>query len=64
MRDTDGRPFADGLALEQHVHDESFDAERRIVERKGAGAGRDQSDARRDLRHESADEQEEQQPED
>jgi hypothetical protein len=60
VRHAHHRPFADGLALKQHVQDEALDAEPGLVERKRAGTGGNEAETGRHLRRESANEQQEQ----
>ena len=64
VREAGGRPLGDGLALQHDVDEEPLNPEPEAIEREGIRGGRDQADARRDLRGEDADEDDDEQPED
>jgi hypothetical protein len=64
VRQAGDGPLDDGLSLAHDVDEEALRAKTEVVDREGIGGGRDQADARRDLRGEQAGEHQHQDPED
>ena len=63
VRQAGDRTLDDRLSLADDVDEEAGDSESEVVERERVGSRRNQADARRDLRGEGADEDDDEQPE-